>query len=94
MTQPKATEWNESSGSHTRIAYSGLVLKDLVATELNTYFQVTYNNSLDQLEDYLGNQSILTIPEIILLEVDENGDCFALVESLKKNFLFNGLIIA
>jgi lipopolysaccharide/colanic/teichoic acid biosynthesis glycosyltransferase len=93
MTQPKATEWNESSGSHTRIAYSGLVLKDLVATELNTYFQVTYNNSLDQLEDYLGNQSILTIPEIILLEVDENGDCFALVESLKKNFLFNGLII-
>jgi lipopolysaccharide/colanic/teichoic acid biosynthesis glycosyltransferase len=93
MTHPIATEWNENAGSHIRIAYSGLELKELVTTELNTYFQITFNDSLIQLEEYLGNQSILTIPEIILLEVDENGECFSLVERLKKNFLFNGLII-
>jgi lipopolysaccharide/colanic/teichoic acid biosynthesis glycosyltransferase len=93
MTHPIATEWNENAGSHTRIAYAGLELKDLVATELHTYFQIIFNDSLTQLEDYLGNQSILTIPEIILLEVDENGDCFLLIERLKQNFLFNGLII-
>jgi len=93
MTHPIATEWNESSGSHTSIAYAGLDLKDLVATELNTYFQVIFNDTLVQLEEYLGNQSILTIPEIILLEVDEQGECFSLIERLKSNFLFNGLII-
>jgi lipopolysaccharide/colanic/teichoic acid biosynthesis glycosyltransferase len=93
MTHPIATEWNESSGSHTRIAYAGLQLKEIVATELNTYFQITFNDSLNQLEEYLGNLSILTIPEIILLEVDEQGECFSLVERLKNNFLFNGLII-
>jgi lipopolysaccharide/colanic/teichoic acid biosynthesis glycosyltransferase len=93
MTQHIATEWNENAASHTRIAYAGLELKELVATELKTYFQITFNDTLAKLEEYLGNQSILTIPEIILLEVDENGDCFALIERLKKNFLFNGLII-
>ena len=95
MTHPIATEnWNESTGSHTRIAYAGLELKeDLVATELNKYFQIIFNDSLTQLEAYMGNQSILSIPEIILLEVDEAGECFSLIERLKKNFLFNGLII-
>jgi lipopolysaccharide/colanic/teichoic acid biosynthesis glycosyltransferase len=93
MTHTIANEWNENVASHTKIAYAGLELKDLVATELNAYFQITFNDSLIQLEGYLGNQSILTIPEIILLEVDENGNCFSLVERLKKNFLFNGMII-
>lgn len=93
MTHPIATEWNESAGAHTRIAYSGLELKDLVAAELNKYFHIIFNDSIVQLEEYLGNQSILTIPEIILLEVDDNGACFELVERLKKNFLYNGVII-
>jgi lipopolysaccharide/colanic/teichoic acid biosynthesis glycosyltransferase len=93
MTQPLVTEWNENAGSHTRIAYSGLELNDLVATELNLYFQIKFNDSLVQLEEYLGNQSILSIPEIILIEVDGNGACFSLVERLKKNFIFNGVII-
>jgi lipopolysaccharide/colanic/teichoic acid biosynthesis glycosyltransferase len=90
---PIATEWNENAASHTRIAYAGLELNDLVATELNRYFQIHFNDTLTDLEAYLGNQSILTIPEIILLEVDEEGECFLLIDRLKKNFLFNGLII-
>jgi lipopolysaccharide/colanic/teichoic acid biosynthesis glycosyltransferase len=93
MTHPQASEWNENAGSHTRIAYAGQDLKELVATELNSYFRVIFNDSLKQIEEYLGNQSILSIPEIILLQVDEDGECFALIERLKKNFMFNGLII-
>src|ERR1700761_7864137 len=93
MIQPISTEWNENAASNTRIAYAGLDLKDLVATELDNYFQIIFNDNLVDLEAYLGNQSILTIPEIILLEVDENGECFSLIERLKGNFLFNGVII-
>src|SRR6201999_1967896 len=37
--------------------------------------------------------SILSVPEIILMEVDEYGECFDVVERLKANFLFNGVII-
>ena len=82
MTNPIATEWNENAGSHTKIAYARSDLKELVSTELNPYFQISYNNSLTQLEEYLGNQSILTLPEIILIEVDQHGECFELIERL------------
>jgi len=93
MTNPIATEWNENAGSHTKIAYAGLALKDIVSKELDPYFQISYNDYLSQVEDFLGNQSILTLPEIILLEVDERGECFDLIERLKNNALFSGLII-
>src|ERR1700710_140187 len=92
MTLPKATEWNDNAASTTRIAYAGLDLQDLVATELNM-FNIIFNQNVTKLEEYLGEQSILTLPEIILLEVDEQGECFELIDRLKKNFLFNGLIV-
>ena len=93
MMRTIATEWNENASAHTQIAYVGLELKSLVSAELNKYFPIIYNGSITELEDYLGNQSILTLPEIILLEVDDEGQCFELVKRLKNNFLFNGLII-
>ncbi len=93
MKQPIATEWNENAVSHTKIAYAGLNLKDLIAAELNPFFQISFNDSILNLEEFLRDQSILTIPEIILLEVDEHGECFSLIERLKNNFLINGVII-
>lgn len=93
MTNPIATEWNEDAGSHTKIAYAGLALREIVSNELDTYFRISYNDHISQLDDFLGNQSILTLPEIILLEVDERGECFDLVERVKGNPLFAGLII-
>ena len=93
MMQPIATEWNENAAPHTRIAFAGMQMRDLIKSDLNPYFDIVYHSSLIELEDYLGNQSILSVPEIILMEVDEQGECFALVEKLKSNFLFNGVII-
>src|ERR1700744_5452370 len=88
-----ATEWNENAAPHTRIVYGGAQLGDLVDSDLGPYFHITQHNTLEKLEDYLGNQSILSVPEIILMEVDEYGECFDVVERLKANFLFNGVII-
>jgi len=93
MTPPTTTNWNDTSGSHVSIAYAGTELKDLIANDLGDNFRITFNNTLKDLEDYLGNQSILTIPEIILVEVDKDEKCFTLAETLKKNPLMNGLII-
>lgn len=93
MTNKTATDWNENSNSQIRIAYAGLELKDLIANDLATYFRIAFNNTLKDLEDYLGDQSILTIPDIILVEVDKDEECFALVDRLKHNFLLNGVII-
>jgi len=89
----QTSDWNENSGSHVRIAYAGLALKELVFAGLNENFKVAYNDSIGQLEEYLGNQSILTVPDIILMEVDTNGECFKMVEEIKKSFLLHGSII-
>jgi lipopolysaccharide/colanic/teichoic acid biosynthesis glycosyltransferase len=86
------SDWNENSGSHIKIAYAGLDLKDLILTGLGN-FNIAFNDSIVQLDDYLGDQSILTVPDIILMEVDTDGKCFALVEHIKKSFLLNGSII-
>nr|WP_294945482.1 sugar transferase [uncultured Mucilaginibacter sp.] len=93
MTQQTATDWNENSGSQVRVAYAGLELKDLIANDLGDNFRFAFNDTLNDLEGYLGNQSILTIPEIILVEVDKDEKCFSLVEKLRENFLMNGLIV-
>ncbi|AMR32679.1 glycosyl transferase [Mucilaginibacter sp. PAMC 26640] len=89
----QTTDWNENSGSQVRIAYAGLELKDLISNDLGESFRISFNDTLKDLEDYLGDQSILTIPDIILVEVDKDEKCFALVDALRKNFLMNGLII-
>ncbi|HMG09032.1 MAG TPA: sugar transferase [Mucilaginibacter sp.] len=92
MNQQTA-DWNKNSGSHVRIAYAGLELKELILTGLNENFKIIYNDSIAQLEEYLGNQSILSVPDIILMEIDAEGKWFTLVQELKKSFLLNGSII-
>ncbi|MEB0261267.1 MULTISPECIES: sugar transferase [unclassified Mucilaginibacter] len=92
MTNKTATDWNENSHSQIRIAYAGLELKDLIANDLAN-FSIAFNDTLQDLENYMGDQSILTIPDIILVEVDKDEQCFELVNRLRQNFLMNGLII-
>jgi hypothetical protein len=58
----------------------------LIANDLGDNFRIAFNDTLKDLEDYLGNQSILTIPDIILVEVDKDEKCFELVGKLRREF--------
>ncbi|RYD59192.1 MAG: sugar transferase [Sphingobacteriales bacterium] len=49
--------------------------------------------TLAELNEYLLNQSLLSLPEVLLLEVDEQGECFKLIEKLRANIMLKGLII-
>lgn len=89
----QTSDWNESSGSNIRIAYAGSEFKEKISNGLNEGFKIAYNNTIDQLNDYLGEQSILSVPDIILVEVDAEGKWIKLVEEVKSSFLLNGLII-
>ncbi|OJW18062.1 sugar transferase [Mucilaginibacter sp. 44-25] len=93
MTPSTATDWNQSSNGQVRVAYAGTELKDLIAADLSNSFSITFNDTVQELETFLGEQSIITVPDIILVEVDKDEECFALVERLRKNMLMNGLII-
>lgn len=93
MSPQTSTDWNQSSSSQIRVAYAGLELKEVIAADLGNSFNISYSDSVQELETFLGYQSIITVPEIILVEVDKDEECFALVERLRKNMLMNGLII-
>ena len=48
-------------------------------------------SSISLLEESLQQETLLSIPEILLLEVDTAGECFRLVERIRKNVLLSGL---
>jgi lipopolysaccharide/colanic/teichoic acid biosynthesis glycosyltransferase len=60
---------------------------------LTSVFDAHEEASLEQLESYLKEQSLFNLPDVILLEVDENLECFNFVQRLKNNVLLKGLVI-
>lgn len=49
--------------------------------------------NLDELERYLLDQSLLSIPEILLIEIDSDEHCFPWIRKLREHAMFRGLII-
>lgn len=64
-----------------------------VIDQLPANFQVNSTDNLKEFENFLLNQSILTLPEIVLMEVDNEGSCFGLIDRIKKDSMLKGLII-
>ena len=71
----------------------GTELSAGMQNDLPSHFYTHKLNSLEELKTYLDNQSILTLPDIILLEADSEGVCFSFIEKIKKNPLWRELII-
>jgi lipopolysaccharide/colanic/teichoic acid biosynthesis glycosyltransferase len=74
-------------------AYADAVVNDQLLQHLSSQFQIYNAESIDQLNEYLQNQSLLTLPEILLIEIDKEGKCFKLVEAIQGNAMLKGLII-
>lgn len=60
---------------------------------LSAEFRVHMEHDLEELKAYLREQSLFTLPDVILLEVDADRACFAFVDKLKQNPLFKGLVV-
>lgn len=71
----------------------GTDLSSHIILQLPSEFTIFRHSSLEQLNEYLSEQSILSLPDIILIETDEQGDCFEFIKKLKQNVLFRDLII-
>lgn len=66
--------------------------KDLYSSFVSS-FQVHTESDLEALKDYLREQSLFSLPDVIVLEVDEAHACFDFLEKLKKHPLFKGLVV-
>jgi lipopolysaccharide/colanic/teichoic acid biosynthesis glycosyltransferase len=93
MNLNSAASWDNSNPAQNKVAYVSSDTEDLLVGELKQHFFVKHLVSFNAFEDYLSEQSILTLPDILLMEIDEDEYCFTLVEKIKKNPLLHGLLI-
>jgi len=87
------TDWNESAGLRVKLAYAGSTLRDMIFAELPAHYQIFASPDIPQLEEYLAEQSILSMPDILLVEADDAPATLAFVERIKKNSLFKQMLI-
>ncbi len=76
-----------------RIVYMGAEFRTSIINQLPAHFNIDQQNSLQELFRYLESQSIVTFPDVLLLETDPGGNCFPFVENLKQKPLWKELII-
>ncbi len=83
-----------STAQQTRVAaYASDSFRLMLENELAANFDIFYSDSLNVLKEYLLEQSIITIPEIVLIEIMEGENGFELVAYIKKDLMLKGLII-
>lgn len=78
---------------NAKIVYFGKLLKNIVFEDFESNFNIEHLDNPEDFKSYLDNQSLLSLPDIILIEVDDNKDCFDQVGYIKKNPLLHGLVI-
>ncbi|WP_276349135.1 sugar transferase [Daejeonella sp. JGW-45] len=75
------------------IAFMGTEQGASILAELPSHYTIEAFPSPEGFYEYLSDQSILTLPDIILIETDPQGSCFDLIEKIKTNPLWRDLII-
>ena len=82
-----------TSNKSISILYSGPSFENELLPQLENSFNVHSESNIGLLDAYLNECSLYSLPDVILLEVDDANNCFSYVEKLKKNALLKGLII-
>jgi lipopolysaccharide/colanic/teichoic acid biosynthesis glycosyltransferase len=77
---------------NAKIVYYGNLLKSSIFDEVANYSFEHFDHPL-KFKMYLDNRSLLSLPDIIIIEVDDNKDCFEQVQYIKSNPLLQGLIV-
>ena len=82
------------TGVYAKIVYAGIELKDQVFSVLGNQFDLDLKDlDIETVEQYLNDQSLLTLPDILLVEADKSGQWIELVSKIKENPLLHGMIV-
>jgi len=85
--------WDTTAQLQNKVAYVSSGPEDELVSELQHHFSVKHLLTFNAFEDYLSEQSLLTLPDILLMEIDQEEYCFTLVDKIKKNPMLHGLLI-
>lgn len=74
------------------LAYSGGTFYNQFSTLLDD-FDVNHLCSIQELKHHINKSSIITSPEVIIMEIDEEKEVFQLIKEIRANPLTSGAII-
>src|SRR5690606_16773005 len=90
-------EWHvsitENDPFKNLVFYTGKQFEKKVSKGLNDSFNFISFDNLLELEVHISQLNILSMPEILIMEVDHKGKVFDVIERLKQNISTCGLII-
>ena len=82
-----------SSKNPIRLLYSGQSFKDDVLPRLEHAFFLHEEPTIEDCSNYLKDQSLFNLPDVIVLEVEDKLRCFDFITSIKKDPLLKGLVV-
>jgi len=82
---------NTRTLENTRAVYFGGLLKDAIADQFHGNFKTLH--FVDDFQGYIKEQTLLSLPDLILIEVDGNEECFNQVSFIRENPILKHLII-
>jgi lipopolysaccharide/colanic/teichoic acid biosynthesis glycosyltransferase len=83
----------QTSGLQINIAYLGVDFQELFLAEMPSSYAISWHQEINQLQNTLRQQSILQLPDVLVLEVDRQGQCFEFIETIKKDLHLQGLLV-
>src|SRR5690606_19414882 len=83
----------ENPSFHNLVYYTGKRFEKNFSKGLEEFFNFRSFSNLLELEIHLSYLNILSVPEILIMEVDDEGKVFDVVKRLKQSSLTCGLII-
>ncbi|MFP5080291.1 sugar transferase [Pedobacter sp. JCM 36344] len=92
--RPLETKYTMQNSQHSiALLFSSPTFESDLLPQLCSNFAVHAESNVSSLESYLKEQSLFSLPDVILLEVDDELRCFDFVRMLKGNALLKGLVI-
>ena len=86
--------YNMQNSQHSiSLLFSSSTFESELLPQLRMSFTLHAESNVNSLESYLKEQSLFSLPDVILLEVDKELRCFDFVRMLKSNALLKGLVI-
>jgi len=83
----------QNSNHSISLLFSSATYESELLTHLSSKFQLHVESNVNSLDAYLKEQSLFSLPDVIILEVDKELKCFDFVRVLKQNALLKGLVI-
>jgi lipopolysaccharide/colanic/teichoic acid biosynthesis glycosyltransferase len=81
------------SGLQINITYAGSDFTELIMNEMPATYQISYYDNVAQVSAAMRNRSVMELPDVLILELDEGEKCFAFIEALKKDLHLQGMLI-